>query len=138
MPEMQTNSVMEETMPNKEHLSLANLAGGAAVEAFDHALGEVLENIRDPNTDPKAKREINLKIWIKPNEHRNLGDIGIVCTHKTAPQATIPTSIIIDRNSDGKAVANELGGGEQPDQHSLADGDGSVLDMARHRKANKG
>ena len=46
---------------NEEKLTLSNLGNGAAVELFGIELRRVLKDVMDPNTDPKAVREITLK-----------------------------------------------------------------------------
>lgn len=48
-------------MEDYKEVSLATLRGGAAIEMFDDALKQVLENIYDPNTR-NSTREINLKV----------------------------------------------------------------------------
>lgn len=52
----------------EERLTLASLCGGAVQEKVDRALEKVANNILDPNTDPKKKRVITLKITLKPDE----------------------------------------------------------------------
>ena len=41
-------------------LSLETIASGTVPEKFQRALEKVLENILDPNTDAKAKRQITV------------------------------------------------------------------------------
>lgn len=75
-------------------ISLANLAGGAVVEAFDHELGRVIENIKDVNTHPMAAREIILKIKFKPmDEDRGLGKVEVHCHAKLAPAKPLAAKV---------------------------------------------
>lgn len=60
-----------------EKVSLANLAGGAAVERFDAELARVLDNIADPNTKVKQARKIKLEVAIVPTEDRATGVLEI-------------------------------------------------------------
>ena len=46
------------------HATVATLANGAIDERIQVAIREVVANIADLNTDPKAKRSITMKIEI--------------------------------------------------------------------------
>ena len=91
-----------------ETVTLANLGGGAALELFNAELEKVLENITDPNTDPKAVRSITLKVTIKPDETRDLGDVGIQATSNLAGSRAYVTRLIFGRNQKGGAEAREF------------------------------
>lgn len=67
-----------------EKVELTKLGNGGAEDLFNHQLQNVLENIKDVNTDPKAKRSILMKIEIIPSEDRNHGAVNIHCTSKLA------------------------------------------------------
>lgn len=66
-------------------LSLLNIDRGSVPEVFDAELGKVLANINDPNCNPKAKREITLKVTIIPR--KDLEDMSylVACTSRLAP-----------------------------------------------------
>ena len=52
-------------MDNREDLKqigLVTMSGGDIVERFNAELEKLVQNIDDPDTDPGAKREINLKM----------------------------------------------------------------------------
>lgn len=53
-----------------DKLSLINLNNGVAVEVFDRDLAQVMENIRDINTDAETTRKITLTVTFKPNPDR--------------------------------------------------------------------
>jgi hypothetical protein len=89
-----------------DKVSLTDLLGGAAVEAFDHELARVAENILDPNTLAAASREITLKVKIKPTPDRELGEVNINCSAKLAPSKPLATRIYFGRHK-GMAVAIE-------------------------------
>lgn len=95
-----------ETEKDEGVLSLANLAGGAAVEAFDIQLEKVLENILDPNTNPTAVREVTLKVKIKPDENRAFGPMEFTCKPKFGDDKPITTMVHIGRKGS-KAIASE-------------------------------
>lgn len=91
-----------------DRLTIANMARGALVEQFDAEFEKVLDNIVDPNTDPKKARKIQITIEIKPNEKRNMADIKFQTKSNLVPANTVSTAIIIDRDKDGNVAAAEL------------------------------
>jgi len=82
-------------MRDPEKVNLANIGGGVAGELFERELGEVLKNITDINSDPKAIREIKLNVKIKPTDSRDVGLIEISCTSKLAGAKPVSSSIFI-------------------------------------------
>lgn len=95
-----------------EPLSFENLGCGAAQEKFEEALSKVLADIMDPNTPPRAVREINLKMTIKPSEDRTSGDVEIFCNAKLAPDKPFPTRIFIGQDVSGNPEAHEINSGQ--------------------------
>lgn len=93
---------------SEQTLQFNNLAGGAVQERFNEGLQEVLDNVIDPNTDPKKARKITLTVTIKPNEERDMGAIGFDVKTSLVQSKAIVSSIIIDRNNQGQAVAAEV------------------------------
>lgn len=87
--------------------SLANIKGGAVVERFDHVLRyDVLPNIQDENTDPKAVREISIKIKMLPTEDRKDVMYDIVVDKKLAPMRSVAGFMNIGLNA-GELVTRE-------------------------------
>jgi hypothetical protein len=78
-----------------------------------------LQNILDPNTPAKKVRKVKLELTIKPNEHRNLAELLVSTSTTLCPPEPMETSIIIDKDADGKALAAELATGENPGQAVL-------------------
>jgi hypothetical protein len=66
-------------------LNLLNIDNGSVPEVFDAELRKVLDNINDPNCNPKAKREITLKLTLLPGEDREDMSYIVACTSKLAP-----------------------------------------------------
>jgi len=90
-----------------EHVvSLTNLNSGAVIDLFDQELKKVVENIGDPNTNPKAKREITLRVIFAPNEDRNQAAVGIDIKSKLPGHRGSVTAVWFGRK-DGKQVAVE-------------------------------
>jgi hypothetical protein len=87
-------------------VTLANLAGGGVQELFAEEMTKVLRNIGDVNTEARAVREINIKIRIRPNEERRIGDVEAGVTSKVAPVKRVSTVLYIGRHK-GEMVAVE-------------------------------
>lgn len=58
-------------------IRIDTVARGAGEVLFQHNLAKVVENIRDPNTNPRKPRKITLTFTITPNEKRNEATITI-------------------------------------------------------------
>ena len=90
-----------------EKVSLVNLRDGAAIEMFDYELQRILDNVVDPNTNPETKREVVLKVSVKPDENREIGSVEITCIPKLAGQKSVMAKIIIGRTGN-KGEGREL------------------------------
>ena len=116
-------------------LKAETLAGGALLEAIDYGLDEVLQNIRDVNTDAKKARTLSVKITIKADVNRNLAALSFETKTGLVMPVPVETSIIIDKDNTGKAVAAEMFPGENPEQHALMPDDelasGKAIPFAR-------
>lgn len=80
-------------------LTIESLCGGAVNERINRALRKVSDNILDPNTDAKKKREITLKLTFKPNEG-DREEVGVEAnvTMKLAPEEGVQTQFFINRD----------------------------------------
>lgn len=90
----------------EDPVTLYTLCGGGAVEIFDAELQAVVANILDPNSEAKATRELNLKIKIKPDESRRLGQVAVMVTSKISPIKGLGTTFFFGRKG-GKCFAVE-------------------------------
>lgn len=97
-------------------VTLETLAKGAAVERFEAALREVLENIADPNTKAEAVRTITVTCAIRPDKHRRTAAVSVNAVPKLAPNEPVATSIYLARRA-GVPLATEF----DPEQGSLYD-----------------
>lgn len=100
---------------------LEKFAGGALAEKFNIGLQEVLENIADPNTDPKKKRKLTLELSFEPDEERELSMVDIVVKTKLQPNMPVATKIIIDKDGEGGIVASEYKNQIKGQQHMKVD-----------------
>jgi hypothetical protein len=63
-------------------VSIETLQGGAVLERINHEMLKIYKNISDINTDPKANRELGLKIKFVPTEDRHSAGISVSCSSK--------------------------------------------------------
>ncbi|WP_029185605.1 hypothetical protein [Streptococcus suis] len=90
-------------------LDLSSIADGGLQEKLNNELARVIENILDPNTDPTVKREVSIKLVLKPNDQRNSVDTIMEVKSKLAPQVKLSTTILVGQNYEtGEIYANEL------------------------------
>ena len=93
-----------------ELLDLQNIAGGALQEKADEAMRKVLENMQDPNTPWKVKRQITIKIAFTQNEERDDTAVDLSVETKLAPVSPVRTRMAIGRDlNNGKTYAEEYG-----------------------------
>lgn len=92
-------------------INLSELAEGAVAERFNIEFKKALENIQDPNTDPKKARKITLEITLKANEKRDIADMTVKAKTAVAPAKEIETKIVMDYDSKGSVVGQELKSG---------------------------
>ncbi|ADO38197.1 phage protein [Eubacterium callanderi] len=104
-------------------MQLSEINSGALQEVFDYEFDKVLRNIRDVNTDPKAKRKVTIEMTISPNEKRTIGDIDFKVKHTEAPINGFATAITI--TEDGRKVIAEEIGNELPGQMNVE----NILEM---------
>lgn len=93
-------------MQEREPITLSTLGGGAVEELFQEELERVLRNIADPNTEPEALREITLKVKVRPNKDRSVGDLQVVPSSKLAPNKTFSSVVYMGRHQ-GQLIAQE-------------------------------
>lgn len=100
---------MTEAARVEQLADLHTLGAGAAAEKFAAELSAVLENIRDPNTQPDAKRKIVMEWHFEPDADREVVQIAI--TARSVFAATKPTSevMFIGRQA-GATVATVMHG----------------------------
>ncbi len=94
-------------MQGKEFLNINELAGGAVQEAISFALGEIFENIKDPNTQAEKARKLNITLELKPDETRQIIKMKTTCRTVLVPVNSITTQLLLDR-AGNKLVATEL------------------------------
>lgn len=94
-------------MANRQIKRLDELMDGALTERFNRELHRVLQNVYDPNTEAKAKREIAVKITITPSEQRDAAIFSLAVTSKLAPAVNIAQTVFLGMDDDGRITATE-------------------------------
>lgn len=91
---------------------LQEVAGGALQEKISRELQKVLNNMMDPNTPWKNKRQITIKMTLEQNEDRDDCKVDIQVETKLAPVKSIETRFSLGRNLDnGEVEIDEYGPG---------------------------
>ena len=88
--------------------SLDNLMSGAVSERFNDELQKVLQNVLDPNTDPKKKRKLQFVVTVAPNEKRDAAEFSVDVKASLAPPVPVSTSVYIGKTNDGDVIAEEI------------------------------
>ncbi|MDX5091629.1 hypothetical protein SD939_10465 [Lactobacillus crispatus] len=119
-------------MPNM--IELSEFAGGAVTERFNQELQKALENIADPNTDPKKTRTVTVKMTIKADENRDIADVDITASSTLVSAKPVLTKILMDRDNKGNVVGAELKSGNRGqtyinEKDQVADDTGKVIDL---------
>jgi hypothetical protein len=86
-------------------LSILNVKGGAAIELFDLEIEKCLENIKDPNTDPKKKRSATLTLTFSSNDEGTVTEIDI--TPKSSLAGSKSQKVAARVFTDGNRVVAE-------------------------------
>jgi len=87
---------------------LDELMDGALTERFNMEMERVLGNVFDPNTNPKAKRQIQIVIDIAPNERRDAAEFKVDVKSKIAPPVAIAQTVFLHMDDSGNVTATEM------------------------------
>jgi len=87
---------------------LDELMDGALTERFNREMERVLANVFDPNTNPKAKRQIQIIIDVAPNERRDAAVLRVDVKTKTAPPVAIEQTVFLHMDDAGNVTASEI------------------------------
>ena len=87
---------------------LDELMDGALTERFNAEMERVLNNVFDPNTNPKAKRQIQIVIDIAPNERRDAAEFKVDVKSKIAPPVAIAQTVFLHMDDEGNVTATEM------------------------------
>lgn len=112
---------------------LDELMDGALTERFNYEMERVLNNVFDPNTNPKAKRQIQIVIDITPNERRDAAEFKVDVKSKTAPPVAVTQTVFLAMDDYGNVTATEMTN-QVPGQINI-DGEVSIPRVIEFAKA---
>lgn len=96
-------------MPTQRQISkLDELMDGALTERFNAEFSRVLRNCFDPNTNPKAKRRVQITIDMIPNERRDAAEFKFLVKGTIAPPVASSQTVMLHMADDGTVTATEL------------------------------
>lgn len=112
-------------MNHETQKSILQMARGAIQERADYEMSRLLANILDANTSATAKRELTIKLILKPDNERQNIVVSCTASSKLAPTSPVVTSLYVaDENNVVEMVPQIPGqfsfsGGEQEAPPSL-------------------
>jgi len=93
------------------------LAGGAVGEQIQMEVQKVYDNIVDLNTGSDKARKLTITVTFKPQKtDTEVVDVSVLTKSTLSPVKAIGTTLLIEKDSDGKAVANEWDKGAMKNQ----------------------
>lgn len=125
-------------MTDLTKVSLETIAGGKAPAIFAHLLEQVLENIRDPNTEAQEVRSITLTFKLKPNKARNEAACRLQSKVKLASVEDYTGAVFMRHTKDGTvATTHDTKQEELSLEVDVVDGrTGEVLDITSRRSGS--
>lgn len=92
-----------------ETSSILEMAQGAIMEQVNMEVGKIVDNILDPNTDAKKKRQLNLVVDFAPSADRSTVVITATAKSKLLPNNSIQTTLYVGADSrTGEVQAVEM------------------------------
>ena len=85
-------------MDERTTKSILEMCNGAFQERTDYEMNRLIENIMDPNTDPVAKRKIQITLELKPDADRTTVAVSCAVKSSLAPTYPVATMLYIAAN----------------------------------------
>lgn len=104
-------------------IDLNEFAEGALAAKVNAELEKVLENIADPNTDPKKNRTITVSIKIHGDEKRDVLNTTVSTKVSLQPMKEVETKLMMGADENGNIVGKELRSGVKGQMFFDSDGD---------------
>ena len=105
-------------------VDLNEFADGALAARFNEELQKVLDNIADPNTDPKKARTVTIQVKFYGDERRDVINASVVAKSKLLPAKEADTKLLMGADNNGNIIGKELRSGVKGQM--FVDGDGDV------------
>lgn len=114
-----------------EAKSILEMAQGAIMEQVNIEVGKIIDNILDPNTDAKKKRQLVLTVDFAPSNDRSAVSVTATAKSKLLPNNAIQTTVYVGADpSTGEVQAVEMVP-QVPGQQSF---DGSIQEEPKIMK----
>lgn len=84
---------------------ISTVAGGRAPGLFRHLMDRIAENVKDPATDPKAKRKFTLTFTVTPTQNRREARIELSSSIRLAPVEAMEGNLFFAQTKDGLVVS---------------------------------
>jgi hypothetical protein len=97
----ETGEVLENRDQQQQKASILDMARGAIMERVDYEMGRVIQNILDPNTDPRKARKITVELAFVPSADRSFIQVGATAKSKLEATTMIQTSLSTYTPMDG-------------------------------------
>jgi hypothetical protein len=104
-------------------IDLNEFAEGALAAKVNAELEKVLENIADPNTDPKKNRTITVSIKIHGDEKRDVLNTTVSTKVSLQPMKEVETKMMMGTDDNGNIIGKELRSGVKGQMFFDNDGD---------------
>ncbi|MTW85607.1 replication terminator protein [Virgibacillus dakarensis] len=104
-------------------VNLNEFADGALAARFNEELQKVLDNIADPNTDPKKARTVTVQVKLYGDERRDVVSASIVAKSKLLPAKEADTKLLMGADDNGNVIGKELRSGVKGQMFIDSDGD---------------
>lgn len=92
-----------------EAKSVLDMAQGAIMEQVNQEVGKIVENILDPNTDAKKKRQLSLTVDFAPSSDRATVVVTATAKSKLLPNNAVQTTIYVGADATtGEIQAVEM------------------------------
>ena len=80
-------------MDERAKKGILEMCNGAFQERTDYEMNRLIDNIMDPNTDPTAKRKIQITLELKPDADRT--NVAVSCSVKSSLAPTYPVTTML-------------------------------------------
>jgi hypothetical protein len=109
-------------------IDLNSFADGQLSEKVNRELQKIYDNIRDPNTDAKKVRKLNITISFKGDDARDIINASVSTKATLTPTKPAESKIMLDFDNSGRVVGKELKSGLKG--QTYIDGEGDLADDA--------
>ena len=115
---------------NNSKKSILDINNGMVLKLADYEMQKILQNIADPNTDPKKKRKITIELGFTPNEDRSEIKVEIKTKSTLTPNKPAQTTLFNIPNIDSEGIVR---GATLKEVSTIAHGQANLFDGSIHQ-----